>query len=585
MTSYQHMLQNTPSPFLPAILLLYTLFSMCAAPVNAAPAAYAHTPSPGRSSMDSANAIFEEIVRSNSHGNALKGNHECAEAYLKLTEIYYRGGYYTNAFSAAANALKIAETHDLRNLLPTAYNYLGTIYCTWRDFTLGTEYFKKGIETYDSACNPAMLRSLIINIQGAYLNSNNAALALPYYEKMKELPRDSITDYFIIFNKGLFLAADNRHGEAIGFFKEAEKLAHEHKLSPAMLASTYDYIGNCYDELKNDSSTVYWDKAVNTPGAPGYLRLSILKKLSDSFKSRHQRDKAVFYGNQYMILSDSIFEISDINRMKDVQMAYENEKKMRKINELDAEKRESELKLSNQRRFLVAAGCVIAVFIIMSIILFSQKRRLQQAYIDLFERNKEAMALQSAYKARVNEKIQDNYREKNNEEGNGRGNRGSDEESDEVGKGKSNEENSGESNVESNEGKESKPQSVDRLSEEKRSVILSAVNAILGREDLICNPDFSVERLAELSGFNSRYVSHILNETYECNFRTLLNKKRMDIARARIMDVDNYGNFTIQAIAESVGYKSTSSFVPLFRKHTGVTPSMFQKMAKEQHNH
>ncbi len=547
MTSIQHMARKILYPLISVLLLLLAPYAL-----KAAPGSDAHTPP--LSPIDSANALFEEIVNRNTGHNTLKDNYECAEAYLKLTEIYYRCGYYTNAFSAAANALKIAETNDFRNLLPTAYNYLGTIYCTWRDFTLGTEYFKKGIDCYDTGCDPAILRSLIINIQGAYLNSNNASLALPYYKKMKELTRpDSIVDYFTIFNKGLFLVADNRHIEAIGYFKEAESMARSRNLSPAMLASTYDYMGDCYDALHNDSSTFYWDKAVNIAGAPGYLRLSILKKLSDSFKSRHQRDKAVFYGNQYIMLSDSIFEISDINRMKDVQMAYENEKKMRMINDLDAEKRASDLKLSSQRRFLIAAVCVIVVFIIMSIILFSQKRRLQQAYLDLFERNKEAMALQSASKARDKiEKVNVDTQRKGSEE---------------------------EKMVE----KESKTQSVDRLSEEKRCEILSAIDTVLCREDIICNPDFSIEKLAELTGFNSRYVSHILNERYECNFRTLLNKKRMDIARSRIMDVANYGNLTIQAIAESVGYKSTSGFVQLFRKHTGVTPSMFQKMAREEH--
>ena len=48
------------------------------------------------------------------------------------------------------------------------------------------------------------------------------------------------------------------------------------------------------------------------------------------------------------------------------------------------------------------------------------------------------------------------------------------------------------------------------------------------------------------------------------------------------MDTAKYGNYTIQAIAESVGYKSHSSFIKVFRKITGIPPSIYQKMAREQ---
>ena len=97
------------------------------------------------------------------------------------------------------------------------------------------------------------------------------------------------------------------------------------------------------------------------------------------------------------------------------------------------------------------------------------------------------------------------------------------------------------------------PQSVDKLTDERRGEILEAVEKALRDEDLICDPDFSINALAEATGVNSRYLSHIRN----------------------------YGNLTIQAIAESVGYRSQSGFVQLFKKATGFTPSMFQKMAKE----
>ena len=47
-------------------------------------------------------------------------------------------------------------------------------------------------------------------------------------------------------------------------------------------------------------------------------------------------------------------------------------------------------------------------------------------------------------------------------------------------------------------------------------------------------------------------------------------------------DLNNYGNYTIEAISESVGFKSRSTFVTSFKRITGLTPSQYQRMAREE---
>lgn len=100
--------------------------------------------------------------------------------------------------------------------------------------------------------------------------------------------------------------------------------------------------------------------------------------------------------------------------------------------------------------------------------------------------------------------------------------------------------------------------------------------------DEFCNCDFSLERLAFLVESNSRYVSQVINETYNKNFRTFINDYRIKEAQLRLMNITEYGNYTIQAIAESVGYKSHTNFIVIFKRITGMTPSIFQKIAKEE---
>ena len=47
-------------------------------------------------------------------------------------------------------------------------------------------------------------------------------------------------------------------------------------------------------------------------------------------------------------------------------------------------------------------------------------------------------------------------------------------------------------------------------------------------------------------------------------------------------DHENYGNITIQAIAEEVGYKSSTSFIQAFKKLVGMTPSVYQNLSRQR---
>ena len=85
-----------------------------------------------------------------------------------------------------------------------------------------------------------------------------------------------------------------------------------------------------------------------------------------------------------------------------------------------------------------------------------------------------------------------------------------------------------------------------------------------------------------MTNSNSRYVSQVINDVYGMNFRALVNDFRIKKAIIRMTDTENYGNFTIRAIAESVGYKSQANFINVFTKITGLKPSTYLRLLKEK---
>ena len=120
------------------------------------------------------------------------------------------------------------------------------------------------------------------------------------------------------------------------------------------------------------------------------------------------------------------------------------------------------------------------------------------------------------------------------------------------------------------------------LSDTDKQQLLSRILEVMDTSDEIFSPDFSLERLAMMSDSKYKYVSQVINEYYQQNFNNFLNSYRIKEACKRMGDVANYGNYTIEAISESVGFKSRSTFVTSFKRITGLTPSQYQRMAREE---
>ena len=116
------------------------------------------------------------------------------------------------------------------------------------------------------------------------------------------------------------------------------------------------------------------------------------------------------------------------------------------------------------------------------------------------------------------------------------------------------------------------------LNEELRNRLLNSITTILEDVSVISNSNFNLSMLAEKAGSNTKYVSSIINDVYGKNFKTVLNEYRIREACRRLTDKDHYGNMTIQAIYEELGYNSAASFIQAFKKVNGMTPSVYQKL-------
>lgn len=116
------------------------------------------------------------------------------------------------------------------------------------------------------------------------------------------------------------------------------------------------------------------------------------------------------------------------------------------------------------------------------------------------------------------------------------------------------------------------------LADHDKQDILSKIINVMEYSDKIYDNDFDLNTLAEMVGTNYKYVSQVINQEFNKNFSAYLSEYRVHEACRKLAD-RNYSNMTLEAIAESVGFKSRSNFIACFKKATGMTPSEYQKQA------
>ncbi len=91
--------------------------------------------------------------------------------------------------------------------------------------------------------------------------------------------------------------------------------------------------------------------------------------------------------------------------------------------------------------------------------------------------------------------------------------------------------------------------------------------------------DITLDLVAKDLNYSKYYISHIVSNTFHCNFRTLINTYRVGMAQGLLFNTSK----SIGDIADLCGFKNQSSFNRVFTKHIGITPGEFRKQnAKPQ---
>jgi len=113
------------------------------------------------------------------------------------------------------------------------------------------------------------------------------------------------------------------------------------------------------------------------------------------------------------------------------------------------------------------------------------------------------------------------------------------------------------------------------LSDSSKDDLAQRIMQVMQNTEVVCNPDFSRDTLAQMLDTTIANVSQVISERFDKNFSQLVNEYRIREACRRFNDQEQYGNLTIEAVGSSVGIKSRNAFSLNFKKFTGLTPSEY----------
>jgi len=117
------------------------------------------------------------------------------------------------------------------------------------------------------------------------------------------------------------------------------------------------------------------------------------------------------------------------------------------------------------------------------------------------------------------------------------------------------------------------------LPEETKQNILAGLKKLEDQEYYL-KQECSSYNVAKKINTNTSYLSKVVNAHYGKNFNTYINDLRINYAIIRLKNDVFFRSYSIQSIAEELGYKSADSFTKYFKKDTGLNPSFYIKNIK-----
>lgn len=515
----------------------------------------------------------------------------CVEAHLRMGEIYYASGNYSNSLKSYFDGLKISDSMPEKPFVAVFYKNIGNTYNELQNYEMGRYMYKIGLKESVAQNDTDTQYKILQNLAAVSILLDEVDVANLYYTEIKgmDVERSAAGHYMEEFILSLILKKEHRYEESVRHFINLAASAKNEKLPAKYECDAYDEIAKIKLETGEvDSAMYYFETCLSLAENASilYRYTDALKSLYMLYDKKGRTDMAQKIKDKYLNIRDSLVNQRQIDKAQNEQFLYEMEKSEKAIAELNEAQRKSESVIEKQRVLLICVFMGIVFVLLLLYYFYWQKKKLSGSYRALY---------------RLNREIVDSYKEQKElqEYVKGVSNLYSEEisslkkrlleygdthllagDSVRPADRKDKAENVA-SDVEHTDSVSKKYLS-SNLRDDQRNKLAEAITGIMENGTQYTSPDFSLAIIADMLDSNVKYVSQVINEVYHKNFNSFVNDYRIRLACERFADVEHYGHYSIKGVGESVGFKSHTTFVNAFKKNTGISPSVYQKLSVEE---
>ena len=122
--------------------------------------------------------------------------------------------------------------------------------------------------------------------------------------------------------------------------------------------------------------------------------------------------------------------------------------------------------------------------------------------------------------------------------------------------------------------KKSNQEAVKIVEDDVIEKIVNGLKKMEKKHDFL-KPDFKLTFVAKKINTNTTYLSSYFNNYKNQTFSEYTQELRINYVLNKIKEDPIFRKYTLQAIAEEIGYKEATTFVRIFKKHTGISPLFF----------
>lgn len=124
--------------------------------------------------------------------------------------------------------------------------------------------------------------------------------------------------------------------------------------------------------------------------------------------------------------------------------------------------------------------------------------------------------------------------------------------------------------------KRAKIESTDSVEKDVSLELILELEKLIYDKKLYEKSNLTIDKIAKKLNTNRTYLSEAINTHYKENYSSWINEIRIN-ASLKLLASPEYDQYSIEGIANMVGYSAISSFNASFKKITGLTPTQFKK--------